>query len=71
MAEVIKFPGGTVGPVPVNAVLEGAANAALSEVFVLGLEQDGTEYFASSTGEAPKLLWLLEIARRAVMREQT
>jgi hypothetical protein len=53
---ISQFPGSTKGLVPVSNVLDGAKG--LSMVIVLGYRNDGTEYFASSTGDAPECSFL-------------
>lgn len=39
-------------------VLENAKG--LHNILVLGYDEDGQEYFGSSTGYGPQMLWLLE-----------
>ena len=56
MGDVIDFGGGTKGEVPVSNVLDGAKD--LDMVIVLGFKKDGTEYFASSSGNAAECAWL-------------
>jgi hypothetical protein len=58
MGEVIDFPDGTLGDVPVDGVLEGAK--LLQMVCIMGYTADGNEYFASSCGEMEKINWLLD-----------
>lgn len=49
-----------------EAVLAGAAEAGLVDVFVIGLDANGKPYRASSTGYAPKLFDMLEQAKRDI-----
>lgn len=49
-----------------EAVLAGAAEANLKDVFVIGLDANGKPYRASSTGYAPKLFDMLEQAKRDI-----
>lgn len=51
-----NFPGSTKAHIPVVNVLEGAKD--LSCVVILGYRKDGTEYFASSTGDVPECAFL-------------
>ena len=67
MADILQFNGQTVGPVPVDGVLKGAAE--LQDVLVLGWTKDGDFYAASSTGNGPELLWLIEMFRHSVLAE--
>ena len=53
---VTPFPGPTKGIIPVKNVLKGAEDLAM--VVILGYRKDGTEYFASSTGDAPECAFL-------------
>jgi hypothetical protein len=69
MGEVIDFPGGdgTFSEVPVHRVLELAIEKNLNMVITLGYLEDGTEFFASSTGDARKLIWLMERAKKVLL----
>lgn len=53
--------------VPPERVLSSAAEAKLNEVIVIGTADSGEFYFASSSGDGPVLLWLLERAKAALM----
>jgi hypothetical protein len=67
MADILKFNGQTVGSISVESVLQGAAS--LDEILVLGWTKDGEFYAASSTGNGPDLLWLIELFRHGVLAE--
>lgn len=69
MSNVISFTAGTYGPVPVQNVLEGALEADLKEVMVIGLDEMDGLYVACSTGDKPDLLYLLERARIRAMSD--
>ena len=58
MGDVIEFPDGTLGDVPVDGVLEGGK--LLQMVCIMGYNADGNEYFASSTGDIKEINWLLD-----------
>lgn len=64
---VVLFPGVTVGDLDADAVLE-SAKGSLSEVLVLGLTEDGEEYFAGSHADAANALWLLERMKHLLLR---
>ena len=58
MADIINFPDkGTLGEVPVEEVLKGCQK--LQMVTIMGYDQDGNEYFASSCGDIQEVYWLL------------
>jgi hypothetical protein len=57
MGDVIQFPDGTVGDIPIEGVLEGAK--LLQMVCIMGYDKDGNEYFASSSGDIKEINWLL------------
>ncbi|MDD5084232.1 MAG: hypothetical protein PHT88_04895 [Candidatus Moranbacteria bacterium] len=48
-------------------VLEGA-KGELAEVLVIGHCKDGSDWFAASTSDGGKLLWLLELFKHKLMR---
>jgi hypothetical protein len=58
MGDVIEFPDGTLGDVPVEGVLDGAK--LLQMVVIMGYTVDGNEYFASSCGDLKELNWLAD-----------
>lgn len=51
---------------PVNQVLEGAMDQ-LEGVVILGYNQDGEEYFASSYADGGDVLWLLERCKKKLL----
>lgn len=48
--------------------LEHAANAKLTEVIVIGFDEDGDEYFRSSVADGGSVLWHLERAKLKLLR---
>ena len=60
MGDVINMGGGTLIEVPVYKVLDGAKEANLRHVIVIGVDYDGAEYHASSTGQCEKMLWMVK-----------
>lgn len=66
MGEVIDFPGETCLDIDPNKILTGALDA-LDEVVVIGYTIDGEFYLASSKGNGPDMLWLIELARGFVI----
>lgn len=67
-AEVVPFTGGTTLDIPCDQVL-GAPVGELSTAVVIGWTRSGEVYFSSSTGDRPQMLYLLEVARSAVMED--
>ena len=65
MGEVIGFPSGTKGEVLVEEVLEGAK--ILQMVCIMGYDQNGNEYFASSCGDIQEVNWLLDRFKQFLM----
>lgn len=51
-------------PIPVGRILDKAIAADLQSVIVIGWQQDGEPYFASSESDGPEALWLLELTKR-------
>ena len=58
MADILRFPGWTRLPLPVDAVLDAARGC--TAVLVLGEAADGTFYAAASMADGAELLWLVE-----------
>ena len=58
MGDVIEFPDGTIGDIPIEGVLEGAK--LLQMVCIMGYTAEGHEYFASSFGDIKEINWLLD-----------
>ena len=50
-------------PIDTSKVIEGALMANLKDVVIVGHDQNGDVYLASSSNNLPNVLWLLEIAR--------
>jgi hypothetical protein len=68
MGDVIEFPEGTLGDVPVEGVLEGGK--LLQMVCIMGYDNDGNEYFASSSGEIQEINWLLDRYKKFLQEVQ-
>lgn len=54
----------TKAPLPVATVLNNLVAAALSEVVVLGWQEDGSFYFAGSEADMRKAMMLVVLAQR-------
>lgn len=68
-AKVLWFNGETKLPIPCDRVLNGAVGK-LKECVLVGLDNDGKLYIASSEPYLPDILWLLERARKEVLRHE-
>lgn len=53
--------------IPAERVLEWAGQANLKSVVVVGYDEDGEFYFASSYAGGPDALWLMEIAKKKLL----
>ena len=66
MGEVIQLGGVTRLDIPADRVLEGAMGK-LKSVVVIGYDEAGEEYFASSIADGGEVLWLLERCKQELM----
>lgn len=67
MGDVLSFRGRTVGRVDPMRIVEAAAERGFQELILIGVDKDGEPYLATSTGDAAKVLWYLESAKRIWM----
>lgn len=65
MGEIIDFPEGTKGDIPVADVLDGGK--FLDMVVVMGYTADGKEYFASSSGDLKENNWIADRFKALLM----
>jgi hypothetical protein len=66
-AEIVNFPGTTKCDVPVANVLDAAVSCDLKEAIVIGREQDGTAFYASSLGDAGHIILELEKFKKMLL----
>jgi len=59
-AEIIELDIVTSLDIPVERILRKASEAGLESVVVIGWDEDGDLYFASSVASGPEVVWLLE-----------
>jgi len=64
---VVALDAYTTLDLPIEKVLDGAKEGVVGEVVVIGEGVEGMLYFATSSGNGPKILWLLEQARLTLM----
>jgi len=67
MSEVVPFGGITHLDLPTDRVLEAAKGHCTDGVLVLGFDDDGELYFASSLADGGEALWLMEKAKKALL----
>jgi hypothetical protein len=65
VGDVIDFDGGTRGDIPVDRVLDAAKK--LQMVCVMGITEEGQEYFASSSGDYKENYWLASRFKEILM----
>jgi hypothetical protein len=65
---VVNFPGITTLDMDPERIMEGARKANLSDIVILGYDQAGDEWFASSVADGAEVLWLLERLKLQLLR---
>jgi hypothetical protein len=55
-------------PLPPEKVLSAALERNFNRVTVIGVEEDGEEYVASSTSDCGAIIWDMERAKHMFMR---
>lgn len=68
MADILILPVVTTLDVPAERILNGALERGLTKCVVLGYEEDGTEYFASSMADGGDVVWLMERCKHRLMK---
>lgn len=63
---VVKFPGGTYGDIPVDQILQ-AAMGKLGAVLVVGITDVDELYLAASSGDLYKNHYLASVAARELL----
>lgn len=59
-AEIIPLNCQTTLDLPPKKVLQGALDANLQSVLIIGLDEDANPYYASSLGHPGENLWMIE-----------
>lgn len=67
MSNVIPLGNVTRLNIPTDRVLDGAKGTCSDGVVVLGYDDDGSFYFASSIADGGSVLWLLELCKKQLM----
>lgn len=65
---VVILPVVTTLDIPPERILSQAIAADLDRVIVVGYDQDGQEYFASSVADGGTVVWLMERAKIKLLR---
>lgn len=66
-SNVVVLGGVTTLPVTMERVFAAALEAKLQDAVVLGIDPNGTLYFAGTTSNAGDILMLLEVAKRELL----
>jgi hypothetical protein len=69
-AEILELGCMTKLDIPPEKILRAALDADLSEVVVIGLNKKGRLYNAASKSSLAEILFVLEFAKAALMRDQ-
>lgn len=67
VSEVVRFTGITKADLPVEQVLTEACKAQIEPVLVLGYDEDGELYAASSTSDEASLVLLMELFKHRLL----
>jgi hypothetical protein len=65
---VVDFPGETTADFPPDKVLNGAIEAGLESVVIVGLSKETGLYTAASSGNTEHAIFLLEFAKHRLLR---
>jgi hypothetical protein len=68
MSNVVDLPVITTLPIDTKRVLAKAAEQAFTRVMIIGVTEEGEEYFASSDPDGGTLLWDMERVKHALMK---
>lgn len=68
MGNMVNFTGVSRLDIDPARILERAQSAGLKSVVVLGYDENGDEYFATSYADGGDMLWLLRRGEHALMR---
>lgn len=67
MGDVIPLGGITRLDLPTDQVLEEAKGFCPDGVVILGYDEDGEFYFASSIADGGSVIWFMEIAKKRLL----
>ena len=66
MSNVIRLPCVTSLDLDADVILEGAMGK-LKSVVIMGYDENGEEYFASSVADGGTVIWLMERMKKALL----
>ena len=66
-SNVVEFDGITTLDIPPTLILAKAAGAKLKTCVVVGFDEDGQLYFASSVADGGDVLWMFELAKKRLL----
>lgn len=58
----------TTNPIPPERVIDAARDASLESVLIVGIDESGELYLASSTSDGREMLWYLARAHHQLMQ---
>jgi hypothetical protein len=67
MSNVVELDVASSLPIPAERILNRALGDGLDTAVVIGWDDDGQFYFASSNPDGGDILWLLEYAKKALL----
>lgn len=67
MSDVTNLHSETIMDLPPEKVLRSAIENVPETVVVIGYDEDGDIYFASTTSDLPEVLWLIERGKQRLM----
>lgn len=53
--------------IPVGRIIAGALDAKVKDLVIIGFDENGDEFFASSVADGGTVLWLLERAKKKLL----
>jgi hypothetical protein len=70
MGDVVNLPVITTLDLPPERILQAAMDKDLDEVVIVGFDKNGELYFASNKSDGGGVLWLFELAKKALLEVQ-
>ena len=67
MGDVINFNGVTKLDIDPQGVIDGANQADLESVVIMGYNKEGDYYFSSSIASGAEVLWLIENLKKLLL----
>ena len=67
--KIIPFGGITYLDLPTDRILEEAKGDCSDGVVIIGFDDEGELYFASSMADGGEVIWLLELAKKRLLEQ--